>query len=191
MQSIKVLLASSSPRRREILLEMGVEFEVCPTDADESSVAENDPKKLVKALSRLKSAPASMAHPECVVIGADTIVVKGGKIYGKPLTEERAVCMLKELCGAWHTVYTGVTVAYLGKVKTFVVKSKVKFKDLTEEQIAEYVRIYKPLDKAGAYGIQDEEIVKKYKGSYSNIVGLPKEKLAKALKNYGVCYGIH
>ena len=191
MQSIKVLLASSSPRRREILFEMGVEFEVCPTDADESSVAENDPKKLVKALSRLKSAPASMAHPECVVIGADTIVVKSGKIYGKPLTEENAVNMIKELRGAWHIVYTGVTVAKGEKSTTFVVKSKVKFKPLTDEQIVEYVRAFKPLDKAGAYGIQDEEIVKKYKGSYSNIVGLPKEKLAKALKNYGVCYGIH
>ena len=191
MQSAKVLLASSSPRRREILSEMGVEFEVCVPDTDESSVKVEAPKKLVKTLSRLKALPVANAHPECVVIGADTIVVKNGKIYGKPLTEERAVSMIKELCGAWHIVYTGVTVAREGKLSTFVVKSKVRFKALTDEQIIEYVQAYKPLDKAGAYGIQDEEIVKEYKGSYSNIVGLPKEKLAKALKNYGVYYGIN
>ena len=191
MQSIKVLLASSSPRRREILSEMGVEYEACPTDADETSVAVNSPVKLVKALSRLKAEPVFNSHPECIVIGADTIVVKDGKIYGKPLTEQKAVEMIKELSGAWHVVFTGVSVAYLNEVKTFVVKSKVKFRKLTDAQIEDYVREYKPLDKAGAYGIQDDVIVEKYKGSYSNIVGLPKEKLSKVLKEYGVIYGIN
>ena len=184
--SAKVVLASSSPRRREILAEMGIDFEVCPTDADESSVGVPSPKRLVKALSALKATPAIEAHPNAVVIGADTIVVSGGKIYGKPLTEENAVKMIRQLNGRWHVVYTGVTVAKGQRRTTFVVKSKVKFKSLTDEQIIEYVRAFKPLDKAGAYGIQDEEIVEKYKGSYSNIVGLPKEKLAKTLARYGV-----
>jgi len=184
--SAKVVLASSSPRRREILTEMGVDFEVCPSDADESSVNESSPKRLVKELSRLKALPVSASHKDSVVVGADTIVVKGGKIYGKPLTEERAVEMIKELRGAWHFVFTGVTVAKGEKHTTFVVKSKVKFKPLTDEQIVEYVRAFKPLDKAGAYGIQDEEIVREYRGSYTNIVGLPKEKLAKTLAKYGV-----
>ena len=184
--SVKAVLASTSPRRREILSEMGVEFEVCPSDADESSVNASSPKRLVRELSRLKALPVVSSHKDCVVVGADTIVVKSRKIYGKPLTEENAVNMIKELRGAWHIVYTGVTVAKGEKSTTFVVKSKVKFKPLTDEQIVEYVRAFKPLDKAGAYGIQDKEIVLKYKGSYSNIVGLPKEKLAKTLAKYGV-----
>ena len=183
----KFILASGSPRRKEILGEMGIEFEIQPANVDESTVKENSPKKLVKRLSKLK---ASTVDDDAVVIAADTIVVKGGKVYGKPLTKEHAVEMIGELAGEWHIVYTGVTVKYRGKEKTFVVKSNVKFKPLTEEQIREYVEKYQPLDKAGAYGIQDEMIVETYKGSYTNIVGLPKERLTKTLEKMGVYYGI-
>ncbi|MBR4800776.1 MAG: septum formation protein Maf [Clostridia bacterium] len=184
----KFILASSSPRRKDILGAMGIEFDVVPADVDEALVVESNPKKLVKRLSLLK-ANAVKAN-DAVVIAADTIVVKGGKVYGKPLTDERAVQMIQELSGCWHTVYTGVTVEYLGKVKTFVEKSKVKFNRLSDSQIREYVDAYRPLDKAGAYGIQDETVVETYKGSYTNIVGLPKEKLSKILEKLGVYYGI-
>ena len=182
----KVILASNSPRRKEILGEMGIEFEVRPANVDESIIKESNPKKLVIHLSQLK---ASTVDDDAVVIAADTIVVKDHKIYGKPLTEEHAVKMIGELTGAYHTVYTGVTVKYHGKSKTFVVASKVKFKPLTENQIREYVEKYKPLDKAGAYGIQDDMIVETYKGSYTNIVGLPREQLTKTLEKMGVYYG--
>ena len=185
----RFILASHSPRRIEILRKMGIEFETAPADIDESKVHEQNPKKLVMRLSQAKA--NTVDDKNAVVIGADTIVVKDGKIYGKPHTEEVANQMIKELRGAWHIVYTGVTVNHLGKTKTFVEKSKVKFKNLTDEQIADYVSKCKPLDKAGAYGIQDETVVDTYKGSYTNIVGLPREKLEKILERFGVYYGIH
>lgn len=185
----KFILASTSPRRKEILAKMGIEFEVVPSNFDESTVFERSPERLVKRLSFEKA--NSVKNDEAVVIGADTIVIKDFKRYSKPETAERAVSMLKELRGAWHTVYTGVTVNFKGASETFVVKSKVKIKKLTDEQIKKYVDECKPLDKAGAYGIQDEAVVEEYKGSYSNIVGLPREKLTEVLEKFGVYYGVH
>lgn len=185
----KFILASSSPRRKDILSKMGITFEVIPSNFDEHKVFESTPQKLVKRLSQEK---ANTIHDEnAVVIAADTIVIKGGRRFSKPETAENAIAMLKELCGVWHDVYTGVTVTYKGKAISFVEKSRVKLKDLSDEQIERYVDEYKPLDKAGAYGIQDDAVVSEYKGSYSNIVGLPREKLAEALEKFGVYYGVH
>lgn len=183
----KVILASASPRRKEILSEMGVDFKICPADIDESAVHEKSPKKLVMRLSCLKA--EAVAKSDCVTIGADTVVAIGRKSYGKPHTEENARKMLCELAGRWHTVYTGVTVIGGGKEITFAVKSKVRLKNLTENEISAYVKEAKPLDKAGSYGIQDGGIVDKYRGSYTNIVGLPKEKLARTLAKTGVTNG--
>jgi septum formation protein len=188
-ESPKFILASTSPRRKEILEKMGIEFEAVASNFDENTVYEKRPEKLVKRLSFEKA--NSVKNDSAVVIGADTIVLKGFRRYSKPETEERAIQMLKELRGAWHTVYTGVTVNYNGKSETFAVKSKVKIKNLSDEQIQKYVAECKPLDKAGAYGIQDEAVVEEYKGSYSNIVGLPREKLAEVLQKFGVYYGVH
>ncbi len=185
----KFILASTSPRRKEILTKMGIEFEAVSPNFNEGSVYERSPEKLVKRLSLEKA--NSIKDDAAVVIGADTIVLKGFKRYNKPETEERAIQMLKELNGAWHTVYTGVTVNYQGKSNSFVVKSKVRIKKLSDEQIKKYVDESKPLDKAGAYGIQDDAVVEEYKGSYSNIVGLPREKLAEVLEKIGVYYGVH
>ena len=181
----KIILASQSPRRREILAEMGLDFEVVPANVDESAVKQTDPKELVIALSMLKANAIATTY-DVAVIAADTIVVMNGEVFGKPHTEDVAVGMIKKLNAAWHTVYTGVTVKFSGATNCFVVESQVKFKNLSDEQIVDYVKDCKPLDKAGAYGIQDKRIVETYKGSYSNIVGLPREELKKTLEKMGV-----
>lgn len=185
----KIILASASPRRKEILYEMGLTFEVVPADVDESGVQIKNSVTLTKRLSALKA--NAVEADGATVIGADTVVVFRGRIYGKPHTKQRAVEMLSVLSGHWHTVCTGVTVKKGEKSVTFAVKSHVKFRRLTEEDILSYVEETDPVDKAGAYGIQDGRVVQKYRGSYTNIVGLPKEKLAKTLARMGVNNGCY
>ncbi len=185
----KFILASSSPRRKEILSKMGVEFEVVAPDFNENTIFERSPEKLVKKLSQEKA--NCINDEKAVVIAADTVVIMGDKRFSKPLTRERAIEMLKELRGEWHDVYTGVTVNFEGRSESFVEKSRVKIKKLSDEQIIKYVDEKNPLDKAGAYGIQDDQVVDEYKGSYSNIVGLPREKLSQVLEKFGVYYGVH
>lgn len=185
--SKRIVLASASPRRREILSQMGIEFDVVPADIDEGSVHALFPKTLTKRLAKAKAAAVNVQN--AAVIGADTVVVLGGRVYGKPHTQNNAVHMLEKLCGRWHTVYTGVCVKRGGKTVCFAVRSKVKLKTLAKEQIESYVADANPLDKAGAYGIQDGRVVEKYRGSYTNIVGLPKEKLASVLAGMGVTNG--
>ena len=185
-QKADVVLASASPRRRDLLDSIGLKFEVKPADIDEN-VGITSPKKLVRTLSRLK-AEAADAGDACV-LGSDTVVYARGKLFGKPHTEDGAKAMLGELNGRWHTVYTGVTLIYGGEKRTFVARSRVKFKRMSEDDIARYVSQKQPLDKAGAYGIQDGEVVQTYRGSYSNIVGLPLEKLTKIMIRIGAIYG--
>ncbi len=182
-QNCDIILASASPRRRELLTDMGLRFDVCPADIDEEGVRQRSPRSLVKTLSRLKAEKA--AKDGAAVIAADTVVVFRGRIFGKPHNETNAVRMLSAMSGKWHTVYTGVTVLYDGKRHTFSARSRVKFKALSAEDIASYVDRVKPFDKAGAYGIQDNEVVEKYRGSYNNIVGLPTERLAVVLNRAG------
>ncbi len=184
-----VILASSSPRRKEILDEMGVKYEVIPADIDESEIKSRLPFLLVKKLADAKAEHIACEHREDTVIAADTIVVLDGKVYGKPHDRARAFEMIKSLNGRTHIVYTGVCVTCKGQKKVFCVKSLVTFKRLTDEQIYAYIDDCKPFDKAGAYGIQDKRIVKKYSGSYSNIMGLPKEKLGDTLVRVGVING--
>ena len=116
-----------------------------------------------------------------MIISADTIVYKDGKIYGKPKDKSQAKEFLRELNGDKHLVYTGVAIYFNGKIYSFFDRSAVLFNRLSEEDIEEYVNGGSPMDKAGAYGIQDEEVVAAYKGSYTNIVGLPMEKLRDKL----------
>ena len=169
---------------------MGLDFEIIPTDADESAVKAKSPARLVKSLSALKAnAIDDGIAKDATVIGADTVVVFRGEALGKPQSEQRAVDMLKSMRGRWHSVYTGVTVRCADKRVCFSVRSRVKMKALSDEEILNYVKDANPLDKAGAYGIQDGRVVQKYRGSYTNIVGLPKEKLAKALARLGVIDG--
>lgn len=178
-----IVLASASPRRKQLLDEAGMDFEVLPADIDESAIRASSPRRLVKRLSMAKARAVS---GDATVIGADTVVVYRGRVYGKPHTKENAVVMLSKLCGNWHSVYTGVTVCCGGEEFCFCVRSRVKLKALDKEEIAKYVDEINPIDKAGAYGIQDGRLVEKYKGSYTNIVGLPMEKLAETLVRAGV-----
>lgn len=194
--SKRIILASASPRRKEILSSMGLEFEVVPTDADESRVSAKRPAQLVKKLSALKANALNTdvlngldSGKSPTVIGADTVVAFRHEVLGKPHTEENAVAMLKRMRGKWHSVYTGVTVKCAENSVCFSVRSRVKMNALSDEEILNYVKDAKPLDKAGAYGIQDGRVVQKYRGSYTNIVGLPKEKLAKVLAGLGITNG--
>lgn len=187
--SNNVILASSSPRRKEILADMGVKYAVIPANIDESEIKSRFPFLLVEKLAKAKAEHIACEHREDTVIAADTIVVLDGKVYGKPHDRARAFEMIKSLNGRTHIVYTGVCVTCKGQKKVFCVKSLVTFKRLTDEQIYAYIDDCKPFDKAGAYGIQDKRIVKKYSGSYSNIMGLPKEKLGDILVRVGVING--
>lgn len=187
--SNNVILASSSPRRKEILADMGVKYEVIPANIDESEIKSHFPFLLVEKLAKAKAEHIACEHRSDTVIAADTIVVLDGKVYGKPHDRARAFDMIKKLNGLTHVVYTGVCVTCKGRKKVFYVKSLVTFKHLTDEQIYAYIDDCKPFDKAGAYGIQDKRIVKKYSGSYSNIMGLPKEKLGDILVRVGVING--
>lgn len=137
------------------------------------------PWRIVTELAERKINNLNERFPDDFVVGADTIVVLEKTIFGKPYDVERAIEFLELLQGKWHTVYTGVCVWHCGQKRVFFVKSFVKFNRMNATQIASYVERKKPLDKAGAYGIQDEEVVEKYIGSYSNIVGLPMEKLVE------------
>lgn len=179
-------LASASPRRRELLSEVAQDLVVTPADVDESGVVAASPRALVKELSRLKArAVAELPeNDERVVVGADTVVYLD-KIYGKPRDFDDAVKMILALSGKWHYVFTGVTVIYGGREITFSVRSAVLIKELDREQAREYVRAYEPYDKAGGYAVQEDAVTQDYSGSYTNIVGLPMERLREVLRSLG------
>lgn len=167
-----LILASGSPRRAKILKDLGVEFEIVKSDAEEVSYP-HDPERTVRENALAKG--NAVRHSTFSVLSADTIVWFNNRIYGKPKDFAEAKEYLRELSGNVHTVFTGV--AYDGEVK--VVKSDVKFRKLTDAMIDEYVARVKPTDRAGAYDIDEsgDLIVESYTGSYENIMGLPVEPL--------------
>ncbi len=182
------ILASASPRRKELLAELIKEFEIIPSQADESIQGYPSPKALVAYLSAVK-AEEVVKRPENagkIVIGSDTVVAFGKRILGKPKDEADAFGMLKTLSGKKHAVYTGVSFQMLKDGKSYrmtrVDKTQVYFNDLSDEWIREYIKGGSPMDKAGAYGIQDGGLVKKIKGSYTNVVGFPLELVEKMIK---------
>lgn len=179
-----VVLASASPRRLELLSEVVSDLTVSPSDIDESDVKATSPRALVKELSKRKALAVlpQGGNSEKVVIGADTVVYRN-KLYGKPHDRADAIRILNELSGKRHYVFTGVTVISKGIVRTFAVRSSVRFKSLSQEEIERYVDEYRPYDKAGAYAVQEGVVVKSYRGSLTNIIGLPMEKLIKVLRN--------
>lgn len=179
-----VVLASASPRRLELLSEVVSDLTVSPSDIDESDVKATSPRALVKELSKRKALAVlpQDGNFEKVVIGADTVVYRN-KLYGKPHDRADAIKILNELNGKRHYVFTGVTVISKGIVRTFAVRSSVRFKSLSQEEIERYVDEYRPYDKAGAYAVQEGVVVKSYRGSLTNIIGLPMEKLIKVLRN--------
>ena len=184
---MKIVLASGSPRRAKILKDLGVDFEVVKTDAPEVSYPA-DPERTVRKNALAKGAaarsvphsPFPVPHSPFPILSADTIVWFSDRIYGKPRDLEEAKEFLRELAGKVHTVFTGV--AFDGEVK--VVRSDVKFRELSEATIEEYVARVRPTDRAGAYDIDEsgDLIVESYSGSYENIMGLPVEPL----KEWGI-----
>lgn len=178
--SIDIILASASPRRNELLRSIFKSFRLMPQNVDEN-ICESNPKEHVKLLAEKKLNNLDKIYPNSLIISADTIVYFNNKIYGKPKDKVEAEKFLKELSNNSHDVFTGICVCFKGERYLDVEQSKVIFKNLTQQQIEDYIRNKNPLDKAGAYGIQDDDVVDYYVGSYTNIVGLPIEKLKDIL----------
>lgn len=179
-----IVLASGSPRRRELLASTGIPFRVVVSDADEIAPEDMAPAEVAMRNAQAKALAIACELPaSSTVIGADTIVVLDGSIFGKPRDEQDARRMLRELSGKAHEVITGVCVARDGACETFADVTKVHFKQLTDEEIAAYVATGEPLDKAGAYGIQGGAavFVERIEGDYDNVVGLPVKRLQRAL----------
>lgn len=181
----KIILASSSPRRKELLTTAGIKFEIHVRDVDESVPEGTLPVEAAKMTAAKKAAAVAEDFADCVVIGADTIVVANGKILGKPRDEADAKAMLRMLSGIEHEVITGVCIINNGIPESFAQISKVKFYDLTDEEIAAYVATKEPMDKAGAYGIQGLgcTLVERIEGDYFNIVGLPVAEVSRKIKS--------
>jgi len=172
-----LVLASSSPRRAEILRAVGWEFETCPADVDETPRAGEAPDEYVQRLAREKAGAVASSRLFGLVLGADTTVVVGGDILGKPRDEEEAAEMLRRLAGRWHEVLTGVALvrAETGRAVVGLERTRVRFAETTEEEIAWHVRTGQLLDKAGAYAIQGRAalFIEAIEGDYWNVVGLP------------------
>ena len=187
-----IILASASPRRRELLDMVGIPFSVCPSQGEEQ-IRGSSPKEVVEELSEQKAREVFLkTSGEVLVIGADTVVAAEGNILGKPKNRKEAIQMLKKLQGASHEVYTGVTMLSRDEngeqQKTFHVMTAVEFYPMSEEEIESYVDTGEPLDKAGAYGIQGKAgiFVKEIRGDYNNVVGLPVARLYQELKQMGM-----
>ncbi|MCQ2283710.1 MAG: Maf family nucleotide pyrophosphatase [Bacteroidales bacterium] len=187
LQNYKILLASKSPRRRELMRDMGLDFEIISTNVEEDYDPSWSSEEVVQYLSRLKLSPIDMTayRQNTIFVACDTIVVADDKIMGKPKDEAEAMDMLRTLSGRTHRVLSGLTVATPQKSLTDYRLSEVTFDKLSEEEMTYYVRQYRPLDKAGAYGVQ-EWIgcvgIKSIKGSFYNVMGLPTRLLWQMLK---------
>lgn len=214
-QNVRLVLASASPRRRELLSQIGLEFTVMPSTKEENAKT-TEAGALVQELSRQKAVDIweqlsggqgqnpdadqeqiseetqepnlnGKRQPELLVIGADTVVCCEGKILGKPHSREAAVEMLTALQGRSHEVYTGVTLYHQRETVTFFECTQVEFYPMTEAEISDYIDSKEPMDKAGAYGIQGlgARFVKDIRGDYNNVVGLPVGRLYQELKSHG------
>ena len=189
-QQGRLILASKSPRRRYLLTQAGLKFDVLPSGFDESSVPFNDPADYVRTLSREKAADIAQNHPASWVIGADTIVIIGAQMLGKPKGRDAARAMLSRLSGQTHQVFTGYTLccAEANRWLTDVARTDVTFKALSADEIEWYIHTDEPFDKAGAYAIQGlgTFLVKSVNGSYTNVVGLPVCEVIELLIREGV-----
>lgn len=187
---MRVILASQSPRRRELLTQIGIAHEVRPADIDESVWPGEDPVAHSERLARAKAHTLALQYPEAVVIGSDTIVVIDGAILGKPTDREEAVAMLERLSGREHTVYTAVAVAHEGRTLSGVEAVQVRFRPLSRGQIDAYIATGEPADKAGAYGIQGfgATLVQRIDGDYFAVMGLPLGRLVELIRALGYEY---
>lgn len=186
----RLILASASPRRCNLLKNLGLNFEVIPSDIEEEVMEGVPPQKVVSLLARKKALSIAQKQKDAVVIGADTIVVYKDNILGKPFDENDAQNMLNKLSGEWHQVITGIAVidSASGKCKTHSEITHVKFKTISEQEIKDYIKTGEPLDKAGGYGIQGKGglFVEEIKGCFYNVVGLPLSRLYDVLKDFHI-----
>jgi septum formation protein len=185
LQQQPIILASKSPRRQELLKLMGLDYTIELKEIDESYPDGLEPAQIAMYIAEQKAKAFGHAAGQ-IVITADTIVALGGEILGKPKDKADAQQMLRKLSGSQHEVFTGVTLMANDKVVTFFDVSTVFCREVTEEEIEFYIENFKPFDKAGAYGIQDWwglTVVERIHGSYTNVMGLPTEKLYAYLKN--------
>lgn len=190
---MQIYLASQSPRRRELLQQIGVRFRVLAADVNEAPLPRETPEDYVLRIARIKAEVAWMRvaerrlqpHP---VLAADTAVILGRHILGKPATDAAARAMLQALSGRSHRVLTSVAVAYENRLKLATSETRVKFRRLAADEIAHYVASGEPHDKAGGYGIQGlaASFIARIEGSYSGVMGLPLFETARLLKNFGI-----
>ncbi|MFJ5758189.1 Maf family protein [Neobacillus sp. NPDC093182] len=182
-----LILASSSPRRKELLENLRLTFTISSSEVDESFDPTLSPEDVVMDLAERKAKVIFKENPEAFVIGSDTIVVSDGQVLGKPTDEADARGMLKKLSGKRHDVYTGVSILSPNGTTRFFERTEVWFWELTDDEINFYVQSGEPLDKAGGYGIQQlgSMLVKKINGDYFAVVGLPSAKTYRELKRLG------
>jgi septum formation protein len=186
----RVVLASSSPRRRELLSLIGIEHEVAPANIDESYLPGEMPAGHAERLAREKATVVAARALDAVTIGADTIVVVGGDVLGKPRDERHAAEMLRQLSGRSHRVITGVAAVWRGVAASAVEEVDVTFRTLDDAEIAAYIATHEPMDKAGAYGIQGfgATIVERVEGDYFAVMGLALNRLVRLLEGLGLRY---
>lgn len=182
----KVILASQSARRRELIQYIFDDFEVIPSDADETPPEGVDAEYIPEILAVRKAADVAKSHPDALVIGCDTVVILDGEIFGKPKSVEEAFLMLKRLSGRTHEVVSGVCLSFGGRTLSFTQKTKVTFYQLSDEDILRYISESSPLDKAGSYGIQDRGglFVKSLEGDHYNVIGFPIARLKIELERF-------
>lgn len=179
------ILASGSPRRKELLEQLGIEFRIEIADVDED-IDENNPRRLVESLSYKKAKAVADVHPEAIVLGADTIVSIDDTILGKPKDKDDALRMLQTISGREHKVFTGVTIIAPGESETFSEETAVKMTKYDKDVLLSYIESGEPLDKAGGYAIQGigSFMVESIHGNYHNVVGLPIATVFERLRRY-------
>lgn len=183
---MNIILASNSPRRKELLTLAGIDYKVIPSKCKEIMPLNSTPAQVVEELAKQKADDVYAKNQNDIIISADTVVALGDKILGKPKNETDAFNMLSSLSGKVHTVYTGVCIKSTNTTDIFHCATKVEFYNLTDKEINDYIKTKEPMDKAGAYGIQGKGslLVKGIQGDYFNVVGLPLAETIKHLKKF-------
>jgi len=187
--TLPLVLASQSPRRRDLLHRLGLEFEVQPSDVDESFPEDVESGEAVEIVAARKAARTALFHPDGLTLAADTVVVLGDEVLGKPVSAAHARDMLQRLSGRTHIVYTGIALAHptSGRTVTDHEATRVTFGELDSAEISAYVATGSPMDKAGSYGIQDDYgalLVERIEGDYYNVVGLPLRCLYRTIRQH-------
>jgi nucleoside triphosphate pyrophosphatase len=190
MSICRVVLASGSPRRHQLLNLIGIEHEVNPSNIDETMRPREAPRRHAERLAREKASTVAVRDPDLITIGADTVVVVNRKVLGKPADTSDAARMLGMLSGREHTVITAVAVARGRKLRSAIEEVRVKFRRLRDDEIEAYIATGEPMDKAGAYGIQGfgATIVERIEGDYFAVMGLPLVRLVGLMRDVGVRY---